>query len=252
MSIKASNNLLDGKVALVTGGSGGIGMAIAKSLIDSGCKVIIAGTNEQKLKQSIEILQNDAKYVILNMNDISSFRDKINSVVSIFGHIELFVNSAGVHSENFDFWNMTECEYDRVMDINLKGVYFFAQSAAKYLRDNNLKGKLLFVSASRGSEPAWSPYGVSKWGLNGMVKGLAKELFHYGINVNAIAPGSTATNLLGYKKGDSIYSDDNSECRMIMPEEVGNLTNLLLSDAGNMINGEIIHISSGRGIYDIR
>lgn len=73
------------------------------------------------------------------MNDISSFRDKINSVVSIFGHIELFVNSAGVHSENFDFWNMTECEYDRVMDINLKGVYFFAQSAAKYLRDNNLK-----------------------------------------------------------------------------------------------------------------
>lgn len=68
-----------------------------------------------------------------------------------------------------------------------------------------------------------------------MVKGLAKELYPYGINVNAIAPGSTATNLLGYKKGDSIYSDDNSECRMIMPEEVGNLTNLLLSDAGNMI-----------------
>lgn len=252
VSIKEPGKLLDGKVALITGGSGGIGMAIAKSLLESGCKVIIAGTNEQKLKQSIEILQNDAKYVILNMNDISSFRDKIKSVVSIFGHIELFVNSAGVHSENFDFWNMTECEYDRVMDINLKGVYFFAQSAAKYLRDNNLKCKLLFVSSSRGSEPAWAPYGVSKWGLNGMVKGLAKELFHYGINVNAIAPGSTATNLLGYKKGDSIYSDDNSECRMIMPEEVGNLTNLLLSDAGNMINGEIIHISSGRGIYDIR
>lgn len=77
VSIKASNNLLDGKVALVTGGSGGIGMAIAKSLIDSGCKVIIAGTNEQKLKQSIEILQNDAKYVILNMNDISSFNSSL-------------------------------------------------------------------------------------------------------------------------------------------------------------------------------
>ena len=58
--------------------------------------------------------------------------------------------------------------------------------------------------------------------------------------------------MLGYKKGDSIYSDDNSECRMIMPEEVGNLTNLLLSDAGNMINGEIVKIASGRGSYDIR
>lgn len=99
VSIKESSNLLEGKVALITGGSGGIGMAIAKSLLESGCKVIIAGTNEQKLKKSIEILQNDAKYVILNMNDISSFRDKINSVVSTFGHIELFVNSAGVHSD---------------------------------------------------------------------------------------------------------------------------------------------------------
>ena len=132
VSIKASNNLLDGKVALVTGGSGGIGMAIAKSLLESGCKVIITGTNEQKLKQSIEILQNDAKYVILNMNDISSFRDKINSVVSIFGHIELFVNSAGVHSENFDFWNMTECEYDRVMDINLKGVSLLSNKIGQF------------------------------------------------------------------------------------------------------------------------
>ena len=83
VSIKESSNLLEGKVALITGGSGGIGMAIAKSLLESGCKVIIAGTNEQKLKQSIEILQNDAKYVILNMNDISSFRDKINSGVVV-------------------------------------------------------------------------------------------------------------------------------------------------------------------------
>lgn len=147
---------------------------------------------------------------------------------------------------------MTEQEYDRIMDINLKGIYFFAQSVAQYLLSNKLKGKILFVSSSRGSEPAWSPYGISKWGLNGMVRGLAKELSPYGINVNAIAPGSTATNLLGYKKGNSIYSDDNSECRMIMPDEVGNLANLLVSDAGNMINGEIIHISSGRGVYDIR
>lgn len=252
VSIKETRNLLEGKVALITGGSGGIGMSVAKSLLESGCKVIIAGTNEQKLKKSVGLLPSGAQYVVINMHDISSFEERIKFASSIFGSIELFVNSAGVHSENFDFWNMTEKEYNRVMDINLKGVYFFAQSAAKYLRANDLKGKLLFVSSSRGSEPAWSPYGLSKWGLNGMVKGLAKELFLYGINVNAIAPGSTATNLLGYKKGNSIYCDDNSECRMIMPEEVGNLTNLLLSDAGNMINGEIIHISSGRGVYDIR
>ena len=252
VSVKSPHNLLDGKVALITGGSGGIGMAIAKSLLESGCRVIIAGTNEQKLKKCVDTLSADAKYLVINMNDSASFALKIKEAASIFGNIQLFVSSAGVHSEGLDFLNMTEKEYDRVMNINLKGTYFFSQSVAKYLIDNKLKGKLLLVSSSRGSEPAWSPYGISKWGLNGMVKGLAKELFPYGINVNAIAPGSTATSLLGYKNGESIYTDDNSESRMIMPEEIGNLTNLLLSDAGNMINGEIIHISSGRGVYDIR
>lgn len=252
VSVKSPHNLLDGKVALITGGSGGIGMAIAKSLLESGCRVIIAGTNVQKLKKCVDTLSSDAKYLVINMNDSASFALKIKEAASIFGNIQLFVSSAGVHSEGLDFLNMTEKEYDRVMNINLKGTYFFSQSVAKYLIDNKLKGKLLLVSSSRGSEPAWSPYGMSKWGLNGMVKGLAKELFPYGINVNAIAPGSTATSLLGYKKGESIYTDDNSESRMIMPEEIGNLTSLLLSDAGNMINGEIIHISSGRGVYDIR
>ena len=197
-------------------------------------------------------LPNGVKYVVINMNDVSSFDYKFQEASNLFGKIEIFVNSAGVHSEKMNFWNMTEKEYDRILNINLKGAYFFAQSAAKYLRNNRLKGKLLLVSSSRGSEPAYSPYGISKWGLNGLVKGLAKELYPYQINVNAIAPGSTATSLLGYKNGDSIYTDDNSECRMIMPEEVGNLTNLLLSEAGDMINGEIVHISSGRGIYDIR
>ena len=253
ISIKEPGSLLEGKVALITGGSGGIGMAIAKGLLESGCKVIIAGTNEQKLKKCIDNLPvGGVDFVVINMNDTSSFYKKIEEASCMFGHINLFINSAGVHSVDLDFWDMTENEYDRVMDINLKGVYFFAQAAATYLRNNKLKGKMLFVSSSRGSEPAWSPYGVSKWGLNGFVKGLAKELYPYGINVNGIAPGSTATNLLGYRDGGSIYSDDNSECRYIMPEEVGNITNLLLSDAGNMINGEIIHISSGRGVYDIR
>ncbi len=251
VAIKERTNLFDGKVALITGGSGGIGMAIAKGLSESGCKVVIAGTNEQKLKNVSEQLGMVVP-IVINMNEISSFKKKIEEVSNMFGHIDIFVNSAGVHSENLNFWNITETEYNRVLDINLKGVYFFTQAAALYMRERKQKGKILFVSSSRGSEPAWSPYGLSKWGLNGLVKGLAKELSPYEINVNGIAPGSTATNLLGYKQGDSIYIDDNSEHRFIMPEEIMNLTNVLLSEAGDMINGEIIHISSGRGVYDIR
>lgn len=189
---------------------------------------------------------------MIDMNDSSSFDKKISEASNIFGKIDILINSAGVHSENMDYWNMTEPEFDRIMNINLKGVYFFTRSAAKYMKDLGNRGSIIFISSSRGSEPAWSPYGISKWGLNGMVKGLAKTLYQYGLNVNAIAPGSTATSLLGYKKGESIYVNDNSACRFIMPVEVANLAVLLASDAGIMINGEIIHISSGRGSYDIR
>lgn len=252
VSVKENSALLKDKVALITGGSGGIGMAIAQKFLDCGCKIIIAGTNESKLKKCTENLLGGAQYIVINMNDVSTFELKIKEATQIFGKIDILINSAGIHSENMDYWNMTESEYDRIMNINLKGLYFFTRNIARYMKDNKINGRILFISSSRGSEPAWSPYGISKWGLNGMVKGLAMTLFPYKINVNAIAPGSTATNLLGYNKGDSIYTDDNSECRYIMPVEIANFASLIVSDAGTMINGEIVKIASGRGSYDIR
>ena len=108
------------------------------------------------------------------------------------------------------------------------------------------------MSSSRGNEPAWSPYGISKWGMDGMTKGLAKILSPYGITVNAIAPGTTATPLVNYKEGESIYSEENFFGRMITAEEVGNLAAFLLSDSGNMMSGEVVHISGGRGVFDVR
>ena len=138
------------------------------------------------------------------------------------------------------------------MDINLKGVFFACQAVGKYMKDNYVKGSILLVSSSRGSEPAFSPYGISKWGLKGLTEGLGKMLIPYGINVNAIAPGSTATGLIGFKEGDSITSNENGMNRLIMPDEVATLAKLLVSDAGKMIDGEVIHIAAGRGTFDIR
>ena len=126
------------------------------------------------------------------------------------------------------------------------------QAVGKYMKDNHVKGSILLVSSSRGSEPAFSPYGISKWGLKGLTEGLGKILISYGINVNAIAPGSTATGLIGFKEGDSITSNENGMNRLIMPDEVASLAKLLVSDAGKMIDGEVIHISGGRGTFDIR
>ena len=114
------------------------------------------------------------------------------------------------------------------------------------------KSHILIISSSRGSEPAWSPYGISKWALNGLIRGLAQMLLPYGIIVNGISPGATATELIGIKEDDSIYSTENGEGRLIMPDEIANVAKLLVGPAGDMIVGETIHVSGGRGVFDIR
>ena len=243
----------DGKVALITGGSGGIGFAIAKRLSESGCKVIITGTNEGKLNRiKAEFPQNRVKIFQIDYADLERFTEKIEEIEKLFGRIDIFVNSVGVHTENVDFWKITPDEFDRVININLKGAFFACQLIGKYMKKNKIKGHILLISSSRGSEPAWSPYGISKWGIKGLTEGLAQMFLPYGITVNAIAPGSTATELIGVKEGDSIATRENRVGRYIMPDEVANVAKLLVSDAGNMIVGETIHISGGRGIFDIR
>lgn len=222
----------------------------------SGGGIVLTGTNEKKLsekKSELEKISEKRIYsLVLNMNEIEKFENKIEEITSLAGKIDGFVISSGVHTENVDFWKMTETEFDRVMDINLKGVYFFCKAVAKYFVHNKIKGKILLMSSSRGSEPAWSPYGISKWGINGMTEGLAKILSSYGITVNTIAPGTTATPLVNYKEGESIYSEENAFGRMVTVEEVGNLAAFLLSNSGNMMSGEVVHISGGRGVFDVR
>lgn len=247
------NKLLNGKTAVIVGGTGGIGHAIAKGFLESGCKVIITGTNQKKLAETLEKFKDvNVKGMVLDLGKQGSFNDKVKEAVSIFGRVDILVNSGGVHSENIDYWKMSEAEYDRIMDINLKGAFFLCQAFGKYMRDNAIKGHILLISSSRGSEPAYSPYGLSKWGLNGMTQGLAKLLLPHGIIVNAIAPGSTATPLLGIKEGDNLYCDENGMERYIIPDEVAAYARMLVSDMGNVVIGETIHVSAGRGVFDIR
>lgn len=240
------------RVALISGGTGGIGFSIAKSLIESGCKVIIAGTNEEKLEIMSKKLGDNAASLKMDYSHIELIPGIIDDASKIFGKIDIFINSAGVHTDKVNFFNMTSEEYDRVMDINLKACFFACQSVGKYMVDNKIKGNILLVSSSRGSEPAWSPYGLSKWGIKGFTEGLAKILLPYGISVNAIAPGSTATPLIGISEGDSIFTKENEVNRYILPDEVAQWAKMLVSNSGSMIVGETLHISGGRGTIDIR
>ncbi|WP_104803907.1 SDR family NAD(P)-dependent oxidoreductase [Blautia marasmi] len=243
----------EGKVCLICGGTGGIGFAIAKLLIDSKCKIIIAGTNVNKLEE----IKKDKRFpeiktVVIDYSNANGMNEAINRAIDIYGHIDIFISSSGVHTHNVSFWDISPKEFDRVHGINMKGTYFACQAIAKHMKDSSIRGNILIVSSSRGSEPAWSPYGISKWGINGFIKGLASLLIPYGIVVNAIAPGTTATPLIGVKNGDSIWTDENRVKRYILPEEVASLAKYLVSEENKMIVGEVIHISGGRGTFDIR
>lgn len=240
--------------ALVVGGSGGIGKEIAKELLGAGCNVIITGSHEGSLKRAEDELgcNENLSGVVLDLQKTETYNSKIEEAAKLYNGIDIFIDCAGVHTECADFWTISQAEYERVMNINLRSTYFLCQAIASYMKSNSKRGHILLISSSRGEEPAWSPYGISKWGLNGFIKGLAKILIPYGIVVNGIAPGSTATPLLDYQEGDTIYTEENNVGRYVLPKEVALYARMLVSNAGNMVVGEVVTISGGRGSFDIR
>lgn len=250
---KSNDVFLLGKVALVTGGTGGIGLAIANKLSNCGCKVIITGTTQEKINSVIKSNPN-LKGIVLNYRDISSFDTCISKAIEIYGKLDILVCSSGVHinRDGFDWNNITESDYDFCMDVNLKGTYFIIQKVAKYMVEKQIKGHILVISSQSALEPSWSPYRLSKLGIDGVVKGMAQKLIKYGIIVNAIGPGPTATSMQPIGIKGSIYTKDNPLERMTMPEEIAEYAKLLVSDLGNMIVGDTIYMSAGRGIIDKR
>lgn len=251
--IVPSDKLLKGKVAVIGGAYGGIGKAIASAFYDAGCQLILAGRNISKLNDLQKNFSSEkVKILKLDYSDIGSFGKFFNDAFEIFGKVDIFVSAAGTHTENVDFWKMTPEEFDRVLQIDLKSNYFLCQHLVNKMISNHIEGHILLISSTRGSEPAFSPYGISKWGLNGMVKGLAQIYSQYGISVTCISPGPTATELIGKKEGDSVDTTENHFGRLTMPVEVANLALLTVSDAGTMLAGENIHLGGGRGSFDIR
>lgn len=242
-------HLLEGKTALITGGSGGIGFAIAKTFLQQGCEVIIAGTSEEKLSKCCDKLSDGkAHYIVIDVTDVDSMPEKVRFAadMSSTGRIDILVNSAGLVSHS-DFYHMTEEEYDSIMDVNAKGTYFMSQAVGKMMIEKKIKGHILNVTSSSALRPAWTPYQMSKWAVRGLTLGLADALLPYGIVVNAIAPGPVATPMLGKFEGDSIYNETSPSGRYAMPEEIAQLAVFMVSDMGNLIVGDTFYMTGGSG-----
>lgn len=201
---KNQSNLLENKVALIVGGTGGIGVAIAEAFIAAGAKVIVSGTKEEKVKNTVEKLGNSARGVQIDLNKVTMFDNKVSQAVTLFqeNKIDILVNCAGVHG-NQKFGTVSETTYDSVMNTNLKGMFFMTQSVSNYMKKKKIKGHILNVSSAAALKPGYTPYEISKSGVRSFTLGAAAELIPYGIIVNAIAPGPVATAMLGRKAEDT-------------------------------------------------
>lgn len=245
------NQLLSDKVAVITGGTGGIGCSIAEELLREGAKVIILGTSQTKVNDTVnqltEISSNVAG-IAVNLTRVSSFNQNVQEIESLFpeNRIDILINCAGITAEH-DFWETTEDEFDRIMAINLKGTYFFSREVAQSMKKKKIKGHILNISSSSSVRPAWTPYQLSKWAINGFTKGLADILVDDGIVVNAIAPGPTATGIFGLSKHDPIGNPTNPSGRFVLPAEVASLAALMVGPNGDMIVGDTVYITGGSG-----
>lgn len=246
-------SILQGKSILITGGASGIGYAVAKRAVANGAEVIIAGRDKEKLERAYKTLlkegasERNLHYVVFDICNTEKVEDSILNAVNLTFEkkIDVLVNNAGVPYGKA-IGATTEADYDRTMETNLKGTYFVSQAFSEYLIANNLKGNILNVSSTSGRRPAVSPYMLSKWGIVGLTEGLAKKLIKYDIVVNGIAPGPTATEMLG-KDGMDLAHECSPAKRCLDATEVANLAVFLMSDMGRMIIGETVYISGGCG-----
>lgn len=244
---KATDNLFNGKVYLVTGGSSGIGYYIAKKLLQEGANVIITGKNEEKLKNAKNQLGKACVYMVYDIKK-SDNADKIfNEIYDVFGRIDGIINNAGISLHEWDFLKVTPEGFDTQFYTNLKGSYFLTQSYVKKILDNKLEENVIFISSERGSMAEVIPYGLTKASIDNLVKGLSYKYYKKGIRFNSVAPGITASGMTNIDKESDLFSNSPSG-RYFIPEEVAEVVSYLLSDYSKCISGEIIHCNGGNHI----
>ncbi|MBR1397784.1 MAG: 3-oxoacyl-[Selenomonadaceae bacterium] len=243
--------ILEGKVALVTGASRGIGRAIAIKLASEGAKVAInfAGnlTKAEEVKSEIEANNGEAILVQADVSNAKSVEDMIQQVVDTWGKIDILINNAGITRDNL-MMRMKDTDFDEVINTNLKGIFNCTKVVSKLMMKQR-SGRIVNMSSIVGitGNAGQTNYAAAKAGVIGFTKSAAKELAARGINVNAVAPGFIDTDMT------AVIPENIKEAmlkeiplnRIGNTEDVANAVKFLVSDESSYITGQIIRVDGG-------
>ncbi len=240
---------LKDKVAIITGGSRGIGFATAQRFLEEGATVIIAASspaNAEKAAEKLRVLHPNGRILGISpdLSSLESVRQAFQDVVQRFGSLDILVNNAGL-SESTPFDRYTEETFDRVMDLNVKGVFNASRAASEQMIQQG-SGVILNTSSmvSIYGQPSGIAYPTSKFAVNGFTLSLARELGPKGIRVNAVAPGITETDMMKAVPKEVIdpMIRQIPLGRLGQPEDIANAFVFLASDEASYISGVILQV----------
>lgn len=244
---------LTGRVAIVTGGSRGIGEAIALALSEFGARVALSSRKIEGLnavKEKIEAQGGTAVSLPAHMGNLESLQGVVDGTIEAFGTVDILVNNAATNPIFGPVMDADPGAWDKIMDVNLKGVFFLTKAVAKIMMEKG-KGSIINVSSEAAVKPTpfLGVYSVSKAGLDMVTKTFAMEWGGQGIRVNGIAPGLVQTHF-----SQALWSNEMikqaAESKiprgsMAQPEEIGGIAAFLASDASSFINGQTIIADGG-------
>ncbi|MBQ8872265.1 MAG: SDR family oxidoreductase [Bacilli bacterium] len=241
--------MLNGKVAVVTGGTRGIGYATVKKFLDEGAKVVLFGSKESSVAKALESLKNENNdYEVTglypDLSDIKSVEEAFDSIIKEYGKIDILVNNAGISARE-SLYDYTSEAFDNIIDLNIKAVFNCSKVVAPYMKENG--GGVILNTSSMVSiygQPSGVGYPTSKFAVNGMTKSLARELGKDNIRVNAVAPGVIRTDMVAALPEEMVKM----VCaqiplgRMGEPEDIANAFAFLASDSASFITGAILSV----------
>lgn len=238
-----------GKKVLVTGGSSGIGLEIAKEFLAEGAEVMITGRNRERLEEAKQKLNSPClKTIEWDVADVSSLDTKFIAAVTQMGHFDIFINNAGIW-DGTPWDEVSEDLYDKICDTNAKGLFFMCQQEGDYFKNNSIKGRIVNICSVEGTMSKFQPYTVSKWSSIAITQGAALEFVKNGIVVNGIAPGLVATNISAWSSEKNVsedaYVDSHKTHRFTTVEEIASMALYLSSDMASNIIGQVIAIDGG-------